>query len=164
MARHGGVAAVAAAATAHAVTWGVGMFGYGGGQGLGRGLKVQCGRGSGESSGVCLYASTAGLLGQGVAGAVAEAAAIAEGKVAGAVGGNPGVTSLLLWWCDGHWCSHGKWCVHRWGSVVGSSEQGVCEGFRNSKQSSELTAEPGIVDGARAFAGHNATWCRLGWW
>ena len=71
-------------AAAHAVAGGVGMFGYGGGQGLDQGFKVKRGGGSGECSGVCLYAGTAELPGQGVTGAVAEAAAVAEGKETGA--------------------------------------------------------------------------------
>ena len=77
----GGVAAAATTvAAAHAVARGVGMFGYSEGQGLDRGLKVKGGGGSGECSGVCLYAGTAELPGQGVTGAVAEAAAVTEGK------------------------------------------------------------------------------------
>ena len=72
LAARGGMTAVAvAAAAARSVAWGVGMFWYCGGQRLDRGLKVQCGGGSGEGSGVCLYADTAKLPDQGVAGAVA---------------------------------------------------------------------------------------------
>ena len=103
------VGVAAAAAAAHAVAWGVGMFGYGRGQGLGRRLKVQCGGGSGEGSGVCLDAGTAVLPGQDVAGVVAEAAAVAEGKRAGAARGNPRVTRWWPWLCGDHRCIQGRW-------------------------------------------------------
>ena len=45
---------------------------------------MQCDGGSGEGSDLCFYAGTAVLPGQDVAGVVAEAAAVAEGKEAGA--------------------------------------------------------------------------------
>ena len=111
----GGVAAVATVAAAHAVAWGVGMFGYGGRQGLGRGLKVQCGGGRGEYSRVCLCAGTAVLPGQGVSGVVAKAAAVAKGELCGMGSDGPGIYGA--WWLRHGWCGDVgravRWCV-RW--------------------------------------------------
>ena len=102
-------------AAAHAVAWGVGMFGYGGRQGLGRGLKVQCGGGRGECSRVCLCASTAVLPGQGhgVSGVVAKAAAVAKGELCGM--GSDGLGIYGAWWLRHGWCGDVgravRWCV-----------------------------------------------------
>ena len=97
---------------------GVGMFGYGKEQGLSRGLEVQCGGGSGEGSGVRLYAGTAELPGQGVARAVAEAAAVAERRLDGMISGDPGIYGV--WWLGHGWCGDGGrdlWWCGRWQRV-----------------------------------------------
>ena len=125
----GGVAAVVAvtSAAAHAVAGGVGVFGYGKEQGLGRGLEVQCGGGCGESSGVRLHAGTAELPGQGVARAVAEAAAVAEGELGGLNGCDPRVSR-----------SGGCWgCAWGGGHMQGDRQDPGC-GISGSEESIEF--------------------------
>ena len=114
-------------ATAHAVAGGVGVFGYGKEQGLGRGLEVQCGGGCGESSGVRLHAGTAELPGQGVARAVAEAAAVAEGELGGLNGCDPRVSR-----------SGGCWgCAWGGGHMQGDRQDPGC-GISGSEESIEF--------------------------